>query len=134
MDSLHHAPPPPALSALSRPELEVLLVELFTEVAALKQIVVEQRDEIARLKGLKGRPTIKPGSKPSGMDKGTEPEQPDAREKRRLRGKVTPRVEIEEEVITAEVPPGSRFKRYELRWSRNFGQAVTLRPDRMEDG
>lgn len=113
MDSLPHVPPPPALSALSRPELEALLVELFTEVAALKQIVAEQRDEIARLKGLKGRPTIKPDSKPSGMDKGTEPEQPDPREKRRFRGKVTPGVEIEEEVITAEVPPGSRFKGYE---------------------
>ena len=30
-------PPPPTLSALSRPELEALLVELFGEVAALEQ-------------------------------------------------------------------------------------------------
>ena len=109
MDSLRHVPPPPVLSALSRPELEALLIELFGEVAALRQIVGEQREEIARLKGLKGRPTIKP----SGMDRGTEPPKPGRREKRPGRGKVTPRVSIEEKVIEAEVPPGSRFKGYE---------------------
>ena len=51
MDSLHHVPPPPALSGLSRPELEALLVELFGEVAALKQTNSDLREEIARLKG-----------------------------------------------------------------------------------
>jgi hypothetical protein len=102
-------PPPPVLSALSRPELEALLVELFGDVAALKQVVAEQREEIARLKGLKGRPAIKP----SGMDRGTELPKSGNRDKRRGRGKVTPRVTIEEKVIEAEVPPGSRFKGYE---------------------
>ena len=72
MDSLAHVPPPPTLSALTRAELEALLVELFAEVASLKQMVTQQREEIARLKGLKGRPSIKP----SGMDKGTEPRKP----------------------------------------------------------
>jgi len=106
VDSLHHVLPPRAFSALSRPELEALLVELFTEVATLKQTVAEQREEIARLKGLKGRPNIKP----SGMDKGSTPVTPTQNEKRPGRGKVTPRVSVEETVINAEIPPGCRFK------------------------
>jgi hypothetical protein len=102
-------PPPPSLSGLSRPELEALLVELFGKVTALEAVVGEQREEIARLKGLKGRPTIKP----SGMDKATEPPKPIRKGKRRFRGKVTPRVSIENQVIKAAVPEGSRFKGHE---------------------
>jgi hypothetical protein len=103
-------PPPPSLSDLSRPELEALLVELFGKVAALEKIVGEQREEIARLKGLKGRP----GIKPSGMDKATEPAKPVEQEKRRFRGKVTPRVIIDDQVIkAAAVPEGSCFKGHE---------------------
>jgi hypothetical protein len=103
-------PPPFTLSDLSRPELEVLVVELFGEVADLKHMLSEQREEIARLKGLKGRPMIKP----SGMDKGTEPAKPATKETPRRRGKVTPRVKIEDRVIkAAAVPQGSRFKGHE---------------------
>ena len=78
MASLPDVPPPPSLSALSRQELEALLVDLFGEVAALKQMNGDLREEIARLKGLKGRPTIKS----SGMDRGSEPPKPDRPEKR----------------------------------------------------
>jgi hypothetical protein len=71
--------------------------------------VAEQREEIAGLKGLKGRPTIKP----SGMDKSTEPANADPSEKRPRRGRVTPRVSVEQTVIETTVPPGSRFRGYE---------------------
>jgi Transposase IS66 family len=107
-----NVPPPSTLSDLSRPELEALLIELFGEVTALKQTVSELREEIARLKGLKGRPNIKP-STPSGMDNATEPLKPAKKGKRRLRGKVTPRVKIEDQVVKVAVPEGSRFKGHE---------------------
>ena len=109
VDSLHHVPPPSAVSALSRAELEALLIELFGEVTILKQTVAELREEIARLKGLKGRPNIKP----SGMNEGTTPAKPTTKEKQPGRGKVMPRVGVEEKVIKAEIPPGCRFKGYE---------------------
>ena len=72
MDSLRHVPSPAALSALSRAELEALLVKQFEDLSVLKQTVSELRAEIARLKGLKGRPNIKP----RGMDKGAAPAKP----------------------------------------------------------
>jgi len=105
---LANVPLPPNLSGLSRAELESLLLELFSKVAALEKTASEQREEIARLKGLKVRPTIKP----SGMDKGTEPAKP-GEGKRRFRGKVTPRVGIEDQVVKVAVPDGSRFKGHE---------------------
>jgi hypothetical protein len=109
VDSLRYVPPPPTLSALSRPELEALLAEVLGEVSALKQTVAGLREEIARLKGLKGRPEIKP----SGMEKGIGLLESPKAEKPRGRGKVTPRVKIEEKVIRVEVPPGSVFKGHE---------------------
>lgn len=109
MDSLHDVAPASSLSGLSRAELEALLVELFGEVAALKQTNSDLREEIARLKGLKGRPDIKP----SGMAKGTEPSKPGMGNKQRGRGKVTPLVSVEDRVVKATIPEGSVFKGHE---------------------
>ena len=108
LDSLHPVSPPSSLSELSRAELEALLVQLFGEVAGLKQLAADQREEIARLKGLKARPSIKP----SGMDKATEPPTPGREGGQSRRGKIRPRVSVEDRLLTAEVPEGSRFKGY----------------------
>ena len=101
--------PPADPSGLPRAELEARIVELLGELTELKRIVAAQRDEIARLKGLKGRPSIKP----SGMENATELKPGGKGAKRRRRGKVTPRVAAETKVLRVEAPPGSQFKGYE---------------------
>jgi hypothetical protein len=102
-------PPPADPSGLPRSELEARVLELLGEVSDLKQIVAAQRDEIARLKGLKGRPSIKP----SGMENATEPKPGGKQGKRRGRGKVRPRVAPETKVLRVAAPKGSQFRGYE---------------------
>ena len=88
--------------ALSPAELKALVAELLAKLAELERTVAAQREEIARLKGLKGRPKIKP----SGMEQATEPTPPRDGKGRRRRGKVVPLVPVEERVLPATVPPG----------------------------
>ena len=60
----------PRIDGLGLEELKSLLVQVLEDNARLKAENAELRDEIARLKGLKGRPKIAP----SGMEKATVPE------------------------------------------------------------
>jgi len=100
---------PVNLDGLLPAELKALVVQLLGELAEQKRLIGELRDENARLKGLNGRPRIKP----SGMEKASEAKRSGKRTKRRRRGKVTPRVSVEEQIVKAGVPSGSRFKGYE---------------------
>src|SRR3954470_6117245 len=94
------------LDALSPTKLKALVIELLGKVAALEETVAAQRAEIARLKGLKGRPALKP----SGMEKASEAQEPSPPQGRL--GPVTPRVDVEAQVIEVTVPLGSRFQGY----------------------
>jgi Transposase IS66 family len=104
------APKTITLSALSRGDLEVLAERLLAENAALQQAVAELRAEVAQLKGVKGRPKLKP----SGMEKGTGLERSGKGSPRGGRGGKADRLTIaEERIIAADVPAGSRFKGYQ---------------------
>ena len=87
--------PPADLDALSPAELKALVLDLLGKMADLERTVAAQREEIARLKGLKGRPALKP----SGMEQGTEPKPSRDRLGGRGRGKVVPRVAVEERIL-----------------------------------
>jgi hypothetical protein len=100
---------PEDLAGLTPVQLKELVIVLLGKVTVLEQLVVEQRAEIARLKGVKGPPDIQP----SGMDKATEPAKLGAQKSHPRRGKVRPRVSIEDRVLKAAAPVGSRFKGYE---------------------
>jgi hypothetical protein len=103
--------PPPDLDALAPLALKPLTLGLLEENARLAAENSVLREEIARLKGLKGKPDIKPPTKPSGMNKAASRQE--LRAKRR-RGAKRPSAPVEEQVIAAAgLPPGSRFKGYE---------------------
>jgi Transposase IS66 family len=100
------------LSGLLRGELGALAERLLAENAALKQAIAELRAEVAALKGVKGRPKVRPSA--SGMEKGTEPEPGATSRGRGGRGKIDRLTIHEEQVVkAADVPAGSRFKGYE---------------------
>ena len=107
---------PEALDVLTPDELSKLVASLLGEVVELKRTVVELREEIARLKGVKGRPDIKP----SGMDNATEPTSSIKPGQRRGRDKVRPRVVVEDKIIKTSAPAGSRSKATRPIWRRSL--------------
>ena len=128
-------PPLPDIDRLSDKELRALIVALLGKVASLEEKVATQAEEIARLKGLKGKPRIKPPT-PSGMDKETSRRaEREWREKQR-RGAKKPSVPVEERVISATgIPAGSRFKGYESFTVQDFqivAQVVCYRRERWQ--
>ena len=101
------------IDGLGLEELKSLLVQVLKDNARLGAQNVELRDEIARLKDLKGRPTIKPG-KPSGMQASTQPGAKTGRKKGR-RGSKRAKLKIDATTIieAQDVPADARFKGYE---------------------
>lgn len=97
------------LFELSRGDLEALTERLLADNTALKQAIADLRAEVAALKGVTGRPVIRP----SGMEPKTEPK-PKAGGKRDQKRRKTERLVIQEErIIRLDAPAGSRFKGYE---------------------
>jgi Transposase IS66 family len=102
----------PRIDGLGLEELKSLLVQVLEDNARLKAENVDLREEIARLKGVKGRPKIAP----SGMEKSTEPgAAPKGQRKIGRRGSKLSKLTVTEtKVVKAEgVPSGARFKGYE---------------------
>ena len=62
------------LDHLSSADLKALVIRLMERIAGLEHTVAALREEIARLKGLKGPPSIKP----SGMEQASEDAPPKA--------------------------------------------------------
>src|SRR5918999_2461658 len=97
------------VAAASPDELQRLVAQLLGEGARLRNENAAPREENARLKGLKGRPKLKP----SGMERATRGPASRAKTKRSKRSTIAKRVVHEERVLAISAPPGSRFKGYE---------------------
>src|SRR3954467_2329270 len=106
----------PNLEDLSAAELRSLVVSLLESVAQLEAKVAALTEENARLKGLKGRPPLKP----SGMEKGTEAAPAAGRTGRppRRRDPRPPKsarlIVDEEQVLPLSPQPGWRFKGFKF--------------------
>ena len=99
------------ISGLGLEELKALLLQVLEDNARLKAENAALREEIARLKGLKGRPKLKP----SGMEKATETAGATGGKRKGRRGvkrsKLTP---DESRILKPDsLPDGTRFKGYE---------------------
>jgi hypothetical protein len=101
---------PPDISGLGLDELKALVVQVLEENTRLKAENVALREEIARLKGLKGRPKLKP----SGMEQASEVRNK-GRSRKGCRGAKRAKLTISETRILKpdSIPAGARFKGYE---------------------
>ncbi len=103
----------PDLGQLSAEELRGRVAELLLQLQALREENAALKDEIARLKGLNGRPKLRP----SGMEPATATAAARGtcgKTRRRGRGAKTSRLVIDEERVLTMTPPppGARFKGY----------------------
>ena len=112
---------PQDVDHLSLEDLKKLWVEALAEIARLKAENAALREEHARLKGLPGKPQLKP----SGMEKQTERAEVKRRRRQKRRGAKNLQAKVtKQQVVELVVPAGSRFKGYqdivvqELRVSR----------------
>ncbi len=90
---------PPNIEALSTAKLKALVEDLRDQFSALSLVVAARREEIARLKGLKGRPDIMPNVPPSGMEKASRPVTRASKPARRSGGPKTQRRVINEDHV-----------------------------------
>lgn len=101
---------PPDLDGIGTDELKRLLLEALEKIAALTAENARLRQEIARLKGLKGPPAFKP----SGMEKASPPPTSPRGKGGRGGGSSARMALVEERLVTVSVPAGSRFKGYAI--------------------
>jgi hypothetical protein len=97
------------ISVLGLEELKALLLQVLEDNARLKAENAALREEIARLKGLKGRPKIKP----SGMEKATEPSGATGGKRKGRRGARRGAIDESHILKPDSLPDGARFKGYE---------------------
>ena len=99
------------ISGVGLEELKALLVQALEENARLKATNAELREEIARLKGLKGRPKLKP----SGMEKAAETASAKGGKRKGRHGARRGALATNETRILKpdSLPEGARFKGYE---------------------
>jgi hypothetical protein len=110
-DGLPKAPKIPKISDLPAEELTPLVLTLLEIIKHQQEQIQQLRDEIARLKGEKAKPKIKPSTleKPAGGAK--KKKRPKKRSKRKKTGKLT--IHDTVRVAPQELPEGSRFRGYE---------------------
>jgi Transposase IS66 family len=100
----------PATDGLGLAELKSLLVQAYEKLSQRDAEIAALREELARLKGLKGRPQLKPSGMEQSMQGRTK-----GKRKCGRRGAKRSKVTIDEtKVVKAEnVEAGARFKGYE---------------------